>query len=115
MPKMIYLIRDSQIEFKDKQKNEISENQWFELKLSEFAKNAKIIHIDIDPSEMNKMVRPDIEIVGDAKTTLTEINKRISGLDTEPWLNKIEGWRKKYPLSYRKQGGLRMQQVIKTT
>ena len=77
-----------------------------------FCKDAKIIHIDIDPSEMNKMVRPDIEIVGDAKTTLTEINKRISGLDTEPWLNKIEGWRKKYPLSYRKQGGLRMQQVI---
>jgi acetolactate synthase-1/2/3 large subunit len=77
-----------------------------------FCKDAKIIHIDIDPSEMNKMVCPDIEIVGDAKTTLTEINKRISGLDTEPWLNKIEGWKKKYPLSYRKQGGLRMQQVI---
>ena len=77
-----------------------------------FCKDAKIIHIDIDPSEMNKMVCPDIAIVGDAKTTLTEINKRISGLDTEPWLNKIEGWKKKYPLSYRKQGGLRMQQVI---
>ncbi len=77
-----------------------------------FCKDAKIIHIDIDPSEMNKMVCPDIEIVGDAKTTLTEINKRISGLDTEPWLNKIDGWKKKYPLSYRKQGGLRMQQVI---
>jgi len=77
-----------------------------------FCKDAKIIHIDIDPSEMNKMVCPDIEIVADAKSTLIEINKRISGLDTEPWLNKIEGWRKKYPLSYRKQGGLRMQQVI---
>ena len=33
-----------------------------------FCKDAKIIHIDIDPSEMNKMVRPDIEIVGDAKS-----------------------------------------------
>jgi acetolactate synthase-1/2/3 large subunit len=77
-----------------------------------FCKDAKIIHIDIDPSEMNKMVCPDIEIVADAKTTLVEINKRISGLDTEPWLNKIDGWKKKYPLSYRKQGGLRMQQVI---
>lgn len=77
-----------------------------------FCKDAKIIHIDIDPSEMNKMVRPDIEIVGDAKTTLKEVNKRISVLDTEPWLSKIDGWRKKYPLSYRKQGGLRMQQVI---
>lgn len=77
-----------------------------------FCKDAKIIHIDIDPSEMNKMVKPDIEIVGDAKTTLVEINKRISGLDTEAWLGTIDGWRKKYPLTYRKQGGLRMQQVI---
>ncbi|MBT8045244.1 MAG: acetolactate synthase large subunit, partial [Verrucomicrobiae bacterium] len=77
-----------------------------------FCVDAKIIHIDIDASEMNKMIRPDIEIVGDAKTSLVEINKRISGLDTEPWLDEIEGWKKKYPLSYRKQGGLRMQQVI---
>jgi len=77
-----------------------------------FCADAQIIHIDIDPAEMNKMIRPDIEIVGDAKTALIEINKRISGLDTEPWLETINGWKKKYPLSYRKQGGLRMQQVI---
>ncbi|MCP5536292.1 MAG: biosynthetic-type acetolactate synthase large subunit [Akkermansiaceae bacterium] len=77
-----------------------------------FCKDAKIIHIDIDPAEMNKMICPDVEIVGDAKTALIEINKRISGLDTDPWLEEINGWKKKYPLSYRKQGGLRMQQVI---
>ena len=41
MPKVIFLVRDSQIDFKDKQKNEISENQWLELKLSEFAKASK--------------------------------------------------------------------------
>lgn len=77
-----------------------------------FCKDAKIIHIDIDPAEMNKMIKPDIEIVGDAKTALLEINKRISGLDTDPWLEQINSWKKKYPLTYRKQGGLRMQQVI---
>ncbi|MEJ6571771.1 MAG: biosynthetic-type acetolactate synthase large subunit [Akkermansiaceae bacterium] len=77
-----------------------------------FCADAKIIHIDIDPAEMNKMICADIEIVGDAKTALVEINKRISGLDTEPWLEEINGWKKKYPLTYRKQGGLRMQQVI---
>ncbi|MBT8035952.1 MAG: biosynthetic-type acetolactate synthase large subunit [Verrucomicrobiae bacterium] len=77
-----------------------------------FCKDAQIIHIDIDPSEMSKMIRPDIEIVGDAKVILLEINKRISGLDTDPWLAEIDAWKKKYPLAYRKQGGLRMQQVI---
>ncbi len=78
----------------------------------QFCKDAKIIHIDIDPAEMCKMVIPDIQIVGDAKTILLEINKRISGLDTAPWLAEIDGWKKKFPLAYRKQGGLRMQQVI---
>jgi acetolactate synthase-1/2/3 large subunit len=77
-----------------------------------FCKDAKIIHIDIDPAEMCKMIIPDIQIVGDAKTILLEINKRISGLDTAPWLAEIDGWKKKFPLAYRKQGGLRMQQVI---
>lgn len=77
-----------------------------------FCKDAKIIHIDIDAAEIGKMIIPDISIVGDAKSALIEINKRVSGLDTAPWLQEIDGWKKKYPLSYRKQGGLRMQQVI---
>ena len=77
-----------------------------------FCKDAKIIHIDIDASEMDKMIKTDIKIIADAKTALTEINKRISGLPTESWLAEIDGWKKKFPLSYRKQGGLRMQQVI---
>lgn len=77
-----------------------------------FCKDAKIIHIDIDASEMDKMIKTDVKIIADAKTALTEINKRISGLPTEPWLAEIESWKKKFPLSYRKQGGLRMQQVI---
>jgi len=77
-----------------------------------FCADAKIIHIDIDAAEMDKMIQTDIKIIADAKTALKEINKRISGLPTEPWLSEIEGWKKKFPLSYRKQGGLRMQQVI---
>lgn len=77
-----------------------------------FCKDAKIIHIDIDASEMDKMIQTDVKIIADAKTALKEINKRISTLPTEPWLAEIETWKKKFPLSYRKQGGLRMQQVI---
>jgi acetolactate synthase-1/2/3 large subunit len=77
-----------------------------------FGANAKIIHIDIDPSEMNKMVHPDVEIIGDAKTVLQELNKEIAPLETSGWLATLDGYKNKFPLAYRKQGGLRMQQVL---
>ena len=77
-----------------------------------FCTTAKIIHIDIDPAEAGKMVVPDIMIVGDAKSVLAEINEKIGPLPTTEWLEKLDGYKKKYPLSYKKQGGLRMQQVI---
>jgi acetolactate synthase I/II/III large subunit len=79
---------------------------------AKFCKDAKIIHIDIDPAEAGKMIRPDVMIVGDAKAALAGINERITPLDTSEWLTKLDGYKKKYPLSYKKQGGLRMQQVI---
>ncbi len=77
-----------------------------------FGKNASIIHIDIDPSEMNKMIVPDVQIIGDAKAALIELNERVEKLDTGEWLKHLAGYKKKYPLHYKKQGGLRMQQVI---
>lgn len=77
-----------------------------------FCANAKIIHIDIDPSEMKKMIIPDVEIIGDAKAALTELLKSIEPAKHLDWNEHLDGYRKKFPLSYRKQGGLRMQQVI---
>ncbi|MDE0571141.1 MAG: biosynthetic-type acetolactate synthase large subunit [Verrucomicrobiales bacterium] len=77
-----------------------------------FGANAKIIHIDIDPSEINKMIAPDVEIIGDAKAALTALNKHIKPLETSNWLKKLDSYKKKYPLTYRKKGGLRMQQVL---
>lgn len=77
-----------------------------------FCADAKIIHIDIDPAEMDKMIVPDIQIVGDAKAALTLLNQEIEELDTTDWLKTLGGYKKKFPLSYKKQGGLRMQQVI---
>lgn len=77
-----------------------------------FGANAKIIHIDIDPSEINKMISPDVEIIGDAKAALTTLNKYIKPLKTSDWLKNLDSYKKKYPLTYRKQGGLRMQQVL---
>jgi acetolactate synthase-1/2/3 large subunit len=77
-----------------------------------FCSDAKIIHIDIDPAEMEKMIRPDVQIVGDAKAALTLLNQEIEELETADWLKTLDGYKKKFPLGYKKQGGLRMQQVI---
>ncbi|RPJ33226.1 MAG: biosynthetic-type acetolactate synthase large subunit [Verrucomicrobiaceae bacterium] len=79
---------------------------------AKFCKDAPIIHIDIDPAEMGKMIVPDVQIVGDAKAALNTILPLVGKLETTDWLWKLDGYKKKYPLTYKKQGGLRMQQVI---
>ena len=81
-------------------------------KPSAFCTNAKIIHIDIDKAEHGKMIRPDIAIVGDAKAALQELIPHLAPLETKEWLAHLDGYKKKFPLTYKKQGGLRMQQVI---
>lgn len=81
-------------------------------KPSAFCKDADIIHIDIDPSEMGKMIEPTLRIVGDAKAALQAIIPGIHPHNTGEWIDRIEGYRRKYPLTFKKQGGLRMQQVI---
>lgn len=77
-----------------------------------FGANAKIVHIDIDISEVNKMVQVDNYCVGDAKIILKELIKHISPLETTDWLATLDGYKKKFPLAFKKQGGLKMQHVI---
>jgi acetolactate synthase I/II/III large subunit len=77
-----------------------------------FGRNAKLIHIDIDAAEFNKMVQVDVTIKGDAKAALSDLLPLVEKLPTEDWLAHLDGYKKKYPLGYKKQGGLRMQQVI---
>ena len=63
-----------------------------------FAKQAKIVHIDIDPSEINKNVATDASIVGDAKEILARLNKKIKKQDHKDWMKKVEEMKAKYPL-----------------
>ena len=77
-----------------------------------FGAQAKIIHIDIDLAEMGKMIRPDIQVVGDAKQALRQLNPHIDRRSHKEWAQHLNGYKKKFPLHYKKQGGLRMQQVI---
>ncbi len=73
-------------------------------KPDEFAKKAKKIHIDVDPSSINKTVLVDIPIIGDVKAVLRKLNQLVKPVDTKTWLAQIEEMRKKYPLTYRQKG-----------
>ena len=70
-------------------------------KLDAFAPNAKVIHIDIDPSSISKNVKVDIPIVGDVKNVLGQLLEEIKKIpDTAEWLKTIESLKKKHPLKY---------------
>lgn len=58
--------------------------------LKTYAKQAKIIHFDIDPSEINKNVRADVKVLGDAKETLTEITKQIIPNKHTEWIEEFK-------------------------
>jgi len=81
--------------------------------LSTFARNAKIIHIDVDPSSISKNVEVDIPIVGDARNVLQQILQEIkTAPDTAEWLKTVEAWREKHPLTYQYKGKINPQYVI---
>jgi acetolactate synthase-1/2/3 large subunit len=65
-----------------------------------FAKNAKILQIDIDAAEINKNIRTNHAIVGDLKQVLTILNDKLEQQEHTEWLKKIADYKKKYPLSY---------------
>lgn len=62
--------------------------------ISQFAKKADIIHIDIDPAEIGKNLNVNIPVVGDIKNILEKLSERICPLDTTQWMCKIRGWEK---------------------
>lgn len=82
-------------------------------RIDKFAPYAKVIHIDIDPSSISKNVKVDVPIVGDAKNVLGQLNELIKPSDTTEWLKTIHNWKKRYPLTYKKDDNkLKPQYVI---
>ena len=61
--------------------------------LKTYAPNSKKIHIEIDPSEINKNVPVDLAIIGDLKTVLQQLNPLVEKRDRAAWLRQIEEWR----------------------
>ena len=62
-----------------------------------FARNAKIIHIDIDPAEIGKNVAVDVPIVGDVKAVLMPLIKLINPTQHGDWLHQLDIWRREHP------------------
>ena len=81
-------------------------------KVEAFCPDAAKIHIDIDPAEFNKIIRPDVSILGDARACVEDLLPLVTKCDTEEWLKDCDHWRRQYPLRYAKQGGLRVQYVL---
>ena len=69
-----------------------------------FAKNAKILQIDVDAAEINKNVVVDASIVGDLKEVLKLLNEQIPQQGHEEWLQTIRELKEKYPMQYDKSG-----------
>jgi len=67
---------------------------------STFARQAKILHIDIDAAEINKNIRADMSVVGDLKAVLGDINAQVKEVSRPEWISHIKEFEKKFPMNY---------------
>jgi acetolactate synthase-1/2/3 large subunit len=80
-------------------------------KLSTFAPEAKIVHLDVDPAEISKLVTATVPLVGDMKRLLPQLSEEVRRVmqahgrtDLTPWKKKVGDWRQKHPLKYTQEG-----------
>lgn len=77
-------------------------------KVSTFAPDAKIVHVDIDPAEQGKVRKPDVPIVGDCRLVIEEMIVALRDLmaggtkqaDISAWRSRVNGWKENFPLAY---------------
>ncbi len=81
-------------------------------KISEFAPQAQIAHIDIDPSAISKSVPVDIPVVGDAKRILQELLPQVEARERKEWLAQVAAWQAQYPFAYEPKGDAIMPQFV---
>lgn len=79
---------------------------------STFAKGAKIIHIDIDPAEVGKIIQVDTSLIGHARDILQELSDKIETKAHKEWLKQIAEWKRDFPLSYSKKEGVISPQYV---
>ncbi len=82
-------------------------------KPEDFAKHAKIIHVDIDPSEINKNKEAHLPIVGDVKSALVQLNEIVEPPEITEWVAKCQAWKQAEPFKYDEQfDGILQQHAI---
>jgi acetolactate synthase-1/2/3 large subunit len=88
-------------------------------RIDAFAPNAKIVHIDIDPTSIRKNIPVTIPVVGDCKTTLAQLNKLIDKEDLgdlkkkrKKWFDQIHHWKNTKPLAYEQKDVIKPQYVV---
>lgn len=69
---------------------------------SKFAQHAKVLHIDIDPAEINKNISTDGCVVGDVKQVLAALLPMINAVKHDEWISQVQAWKKEYPSCYDK-------------
>src|SRR5690606_2508380 len=82
-------------------------------KLDEFAKRGKIVHVDVDASEIHKNKSAHLPVIADLKKTLQAINAMIEDSDIpdiSDWRRQVDEWKAKFPLAYKDQGDEILQQ-----
>ncbi len=73
-------------------------------KIEEFAKNATIIHVDIDTAAISRNIVVDIPIVGDAKNAIKAMLEKAKTLNTDNWIKQIKEWKNDYPIDMGEEG-----------
>ncbi|HLB26810.1 MAG TPA: thiamine pyrophosphate-binding protein, partial [Dehalococcoidia bacterium] len=66
-------------------------------RLKDFAPKAKIVHIEIDPAEIGKNVRPAATLQGDARTCLRELNKQVKHVERPDWFARLDELKREHP------------------
>lgn len=80
--------------------------------LERFAPSAQILHIDIDPAEINKNIKTHHHIIGDLKDVLTKLNQKINNKEKNGWYKEVMELKEKFPLKYPVDEILRPQYVV---
>lgn len=83
-------------------------------KVSTFAKQARIVHIDIDPAEISKLVEAHVPVVGDLRDILPRLAKELEKLELSDWWAQLHDWKSNYPERFKTDGKtLGSQEVIR--
>ena len=80
--------------------------------VKKFVPNAKVLHIDIDPAEINKNIIATSSIVGDVRAIIKILNEKLENSKRPEWMDKVREYKEKYPNNYAHNGELKPQYIM---